>query len=218
MTLLWTTGLALTLFAASAFQSWPKYTNLLKQDPFHFILSILLALFSFGLFVAYAIATHYELNILKDYLDEKDVPRVMPKTYLVVIGLAILFGALISVSDKLVIYSSIMVSYNLFDLWGCWQVAKQIGSPLEKKLAISQDKPYKQALQNIKYFYFGNPIFPRIVTIMFINWIVVCLSLAYFLTNNELLRNIGYIIILINIAVGEIIIHRWRAKSIYILK
>jgi len=219
-TLLWTTGLAITLFATSAFQSWSKYTNILKQDLSHFILSILLALFSFCLFVAYAIATHHELILLKDYIyiDEDNVTRVMPKTYLVIIGLAILFGALIAVSDKLVIYSSIMVAYNLFDLWGGWQVAKQIGLLLEKKLAITQDEKYKHALQTIKHFYFGNPTLPRIVIIMFFNWIVVCLSLAYYLTNNELLRNIGYIIILINIAAGEIIIHRWRFKSIYKLR
>ncbi len=215
LTLLWATGLAITLFVTSVFQSWSKYADILKQDVVYFIFSMLLAIFSFGLFIMYAIATHHELNLLKDYLGEEDIPRVMPKTYLVIIGLSVLFGILIAVSDKLIIYSSIMVCYNLFDLWGGWQVSKQIGPSIDKKLASNQNKAYKQSLQTIKQFYFTMPTLPRVVTIMFINWIVVCLSLTYLLTSNELFRNTGYIILLMNIAFGEVIIHRWRVKSIY---
>lgn len=190
----------------------------MHTDKVHFIFAVLLAIFSFGLLILYVIATHHELNLLNDYLGEDDIPRIMPKTYLVALGLAILFGALMSVTEKLLIYSIIMVSYNLFDFWGNWQVAKYIKLPLEKKLKASQDQELSQALQTIIDFYFGNPTLPRIVTIMFVNWIVVCLTLAYFYTNNEVLRNGGYALILVNIAVGEIVVHRWRFKTIYKLQ
>jgi len=176
--------------------------------------SVLLALCTFGLFCAYIIATHRELNLLNNYLGENVIPGINAKTYWVTFGLAILFGALIALSRNLLAYSAVMVTYNLFDLWGNWQVAKTIGPPLERKLQIKQDKGLRRSLQTIRDFYFGNPTLPRIVTIMYMNWIVVCLALAYFLTDKDSLRTYGYVLLLANITIGELIIHRWRWRSI----
>lgn len=212
---LWAITLALFLAALTLFLSWNKYASLMNTDKNLFILSSLLALLTFGLSIGYATATHYELNLLKDYIGEDSISRIMPKTYLVAFGLAILFAALISVTEKLIIYSIIMVSYNLFDLWGNWQVAHYLGPALDNKLKTTKNSKLKQDLQTINDFYFGNPTLPRVVTIMFMNWIVVCLALSYIFTKNELLRNGGYILLFVNITIGEIVIHYWRSKSIY---
>lgn len=215
---LWMAGATFTLFSTSVFQSFGKYADLIRQDKILFIQSSILALFTFALFVAYWIATHYELNLLSEYFDEDDMPRIMPKTYIVVVGLAILCGALIAVSHKILIYSIIIVSYNLFDLWGGWQVAKTLAPGLEKRLATDLNKDEREDLETIKSYYFSNPTLPRVVTLMFVNWVVVCLSLSYYYTNLMILRNIAYILIMVNIASGEVVIHYWRMKSIYKLK
>ncbi|MDH3997434.1 MAG: hypothetical protein OET90_01225, partial [Desulfuromonadales bacterium] len=201
LTLLWSTALTFTLFATSVFQSWDKFTALMHKDFIHFILSISLALLSVVLFFAYITATHHELNLLKDYINEDDVQRIMPKTYFTIFGLALLFGAFIAVSDKLLIYSSIMVIYNLFDIWGGWQVAKKLKNPIEKKLKESCDRYQTKSLQRIKAFYFEKPTIPRVVTLMFINWIVVCMSIAHYYSGNEYFRSLGYIIIITNVLV-----------------
>lgn len=215
---LWAISLGLFLAVTTLSLSWNKYISLMQTDKDLFILSSLLALFSLGLFIAYATATNHELNLLKDYLSEGQIPRIMPKTYLAAFGLAILFGILISVTENLLVYSSIMVSYNFFDLWGNWQVSKHIGPAIDNKLKTAKSTKLKQDLQTINDFYFRNPTLPRIVTIMFMNWIVVCLALTYIFTKNELLRNAGYILLFVNIAIGEIVVHYWRFKSIYKLE
>jgi hypothetical protein len=215
---LWGITLALFLAVTTLLLSWNKYILLMQSDMNLFILSSLLAVITFGLFVAYATATHLELNLLRDYLGEDHVPRVMPRTYLAAFGLAIIFSVLLSITEKLFAYSIIMVFYNLFDLWGNWQVAQHIRPAIDDKLKTTKDTKQKQDLKTINDFYFGNPTLPRVVTIMFMNWIVVCLALSYMFTKNELLRNGGYILLVVNITIGEIVVHYWRFKSIYKLE
>jgi hypothetical protein len=212
---LWGIAMAITLAAASVSLSWSEFAALLRVDHVHFILSTLLAIVTFGLFCAYAIATHSELNLFNDYLGESVIPRVKPRIYVLTFALAILFGTLIALSRNLLAYSAVMVTYNLFDLWGNWELGRHIGPPLEKQLQAEQNEEQKEALQIMKDFYFGNPTLPRIVTIMFVNWIVILLALAHIHTGTEVLRTSGYVLLLANITLGEIVVHRWRWRSIY---
>lgn len=215
LNLLWGAAVALTLFSVSSFLSWTDFRALYDSDRLHFALSATLALVTFALFCAYIIATHSEITLLNEYLGEESIPRVKPKVYLIAFGLAILFGALIALSRNLLAYSAVMVSYNLFDLWGNWEVAKQIGPPIERRLQAKQDEHVKQGLRTLQDFYFRNPTIPRIVTIMFANWIVVCLSLSYYCTDDKSFRNFGYGLLLANIVIGEMVIYFWRWRSIY---
>lgn len=215
---LWATAMAITLAAASVSLSWNEFVALMQVDQIHFILSTLLAAATFGLFCAYTIATHAELNMFNDYLGEDVIPRIKTRIYVITFALAILFGTLIALSRNLLAYSVVMVVYNLFDIWGNWEVARHIGPPIESNLKTTQDAKQKEALQIMKEFYFGNPTIPRIVTILFSNWIVVSLALSHFLTDKEFLRTYGYVLLLTNIAIGELVIHRWRWHSIYKLR
>ena len=215
LTLLWTAALAITFFTTSVLQSWTKYSELIEKDPWHFALSAMLALLSFGLFILYAIATHHELNLLYDYLKEDEVPRIMPRVYLVIFGLALVFGILIAVSDRIIIYSSILVAYNLFDLWGSWQVTRTVDHLVRIRLIGSLGQEEREAVETIRHYYLDHPTLPRIVTIMFCNWITVCLSLAYYFTGLPPYRISAYIVVILTIVIGEVVIHWWRATSIY---
>jgi len=215
LNLLWGAAIALTLFSVSFFLSWAEFRALYDSDRIYFAVSTGLALVTFALFCAYVIATHTEIILLNQYLGEEAIPRVKPKVYLITFGLAILFGALIALSRNLLTYSAVMVGYNLFDLWGNWEVARQIGPPIEKKLQSRLDGEAKHGLLTLRDFYFRNPTIPRVVTIMFVNWIVVCLALSHYFTNDTSFRNLGYGLLLANIVVGEAVIHFWRWRSIY---
>lgn len=218
LNIMWTLAIGITFTLLATFLAWDKYINLMRSDIHLFILSALLAALTLGLFFAYAIATRHELNLLNYYIGEDYFTIVGPKTYLIGFALALLFSVLIALSTNLIAYSIVMVSYNLFDLWANWTVAENIGPAIEKKLHEEQNEELRQPIHVLKSFYFDNPTIPRIVTIMFVNWIVICLALSYYFTGNELLRNCGYIILLINIASGEIVVHYWRWRSIYKLK
>ena len=106
LALLWVAGIAITFFVASALQSWGKFSLLYESDKLHFALSIGVALMTFSLFVGYAVATHHELSLLRDYIGESEAPRIMPKTYIAVVLLALVFGLLVTISDKILCQST----------------------------------------------------------------------------------------------------------------
>lgn len=212
---IWGASVALTLFAVSSFLSWPEFRTLYASDRLHFALSASLALITFALFCAYVMATFNEINVLNQFIGEDPIPRVKPKVVLIAFGLAILFGALIALSRELIAYATITVCYNLFDLWGNWEVARQIGPPIQRKLQEKRNNDFKQGLRTLQDFYFRYPTIPRVVTIMFVNWIVVCLALSYYFTGDNTYRTLGYSLLLANIVIGEIVIHYWRWRTIY---
>jgi hypothetical protein len=216
--IIWAAGLTITLFATAFFQSWDKFVRLFTVDRSHFFLSSSLAVTTFALFLVYIIASLHELTLLTDYLQESDTPRIMPKTYVVAFCLAIFYGVLLAVSDKILIFSAAIVTYNLLDLWGSWQIMQTLSPIIEKRLNSELESEERTAIETIHKFYFTNPWLPRIVTIMFVNWIAVSLSLCFYFTKNDAFRNIAYIVIMLNIIGGEIAIHYWRIKSIYRLK
>lgn len=166
---------------------------------------------------ANAAATHHELDLLRDYIGESEAPRIMPKTYIAVVLLALVFGLLITVSDKILWYSLVLVTYNLADLWGSWQVARILDPMIRRADAKALDSDDRRAVETIRHFYFDNPPLPRIVTMMFFNWVAVCCALSFRFTGLPVYRNAAYVIVLATTIGGGIVIQWWRARSIYTL-
>jgi len=199
-------------FTASTIQSWRKFSEIYYIDRIHFFFSIFLAIVAFSLFIIYAIETYRELNLLNDYLDAKLSPRVKSKTFLTILILAIFFGILISTSHLIIAYSLILVTYNLFDLWGGWQVSKAIKPLIEKKLKKEVHNEEREIVTALYDYYFNNPTSQRVVTIMFFNWGAVCIGIIFYFLQETLYRNIAYLLIISNVIIGEIIIYIWRRK------
>ena len=199
--MLWTLGLSFVFFTAAIIQSWSKFSDIYKLDFIHFILSVSLSIVTFFLFISYSIQTYRELNLLNDYLDGNFSPRVKSRTYLTIIFLALFFGILISISHLILIFSIIIVFYNLCDVWGGWQVSKTIRPLIDRKLAMDDCIEEKEIIKTLKLYYFGNPTLQRVITIMFCNWIAVCMSLIFYFDHNPLFRNIAYSLIILNLII-----------------
>ncbi|MEW5924032.1 MAG: hypothetical protein AB1746_08600, partial [Candidatus Zixiibacteriota bacterium] len=215
LNMLWAAGMAITFFLAALIPSWEKYTRLFSVDFVLFLESSILGLITFILFLRYAIASHHELTMLEEYLNGSTAPRVKAKTYLVIFLLAVFFGFLISYTDSLEIYTSVYLLYILFDLWGGWQVQVILRPLIDKRLAGNISEKDRKIIIEIEKFYFKHPVLQRIVTLMFVNWIVICLAIIAYMTTNEnlsFLRNLGYILLIANIIWGEILIFLWRYK------
>jgi|ERR1041385_7914434 hypothetical protein len=219
LNVLWGSTMGVTAFAGALVFSYSDFVALYRTASIlHFSLCVLLALATFCLFFSYVIATQIEIKLLRDYLGESSFGRLKPKYYVICFGLAVLFGALIASSHKLLAYAGIMVIYNLFDFWGNWEVLKKIESAIDRKLHGRLDNSAAKAITIMRGFYFDNPTLPRIVTIMFVNWIVVCLALVELITHDVRWEDAGYLLIVINIVVGETVIYAWRTRSIYKLE
>lgn len=215
LTLLWGSGLAITFFIATLIPSWNKYIELYYFDQVHFFLSAILAFTTFILFILYAIASHYEMTMLSQYLEEESVKRVRPHTYIVIFALAIFFGILITISDKILYYSSFIVIYNLLDMWGVWQLLKTLRTLIDKELKKELPKNIKDIINAIDFYYFKNPHLQRIVTILFFNWIALALAIISKYEKapfSYYARNSSYIIIILNIIIWEFVIYGWRKK------
>ena len=86
---------------------------------------------------------------------------------------------------------------------------------IQRTEAKTLDPEDRSAIETIRHFYFDNPTLPRIVTMMFFNWIAVCLALSFRFTGLPMYRNASYAIVLVTTIGGEIVIQWWRARSIY---
>lgn len=177
LTLLWGAGLAITFFMATLIPSWNKYIELYHSDQVHFFLSAILAFTTFVLFILYAIESHYEMTMLSQYLEEESVKRIRPNIYIVIFALAIFFGILITISDKILFYTSFIVVYNILDMWGGWQVLKPLRTLIDTELKRELTNDIKNIINAIDFYYFKNPYIQRIVTILFFNWVALALAI-----------------------------------------
>jgi hypothetical protein len=100
---LWKVVFGLIFAIAFGRLSWDKFEKLYFSDLLLFVLVIILTIITFGLLMAYLIATNMELNILNDYLGDV-APRVPPRTYVVSILLAIAFGFLVTQAGNILFY------------------------------------------------------------------------------------------------------------------
>ena len=209
-------SLVFSIFFALLFTSIPTYAELRLDNLPHFVVSIVLALLTFCLYCIYIISTHYEFDLLQNYIDDSDLTRVTPKNYFVAIGLAILFGTLMASAHNILLYAIIMVHMNMFDVWGGWQVARRLEPAFERAIESSEKNAKRiEEINTLKSYYLDNPTLPRVVTLLYANAVVVCLAIVYSYNANDTVHIASYILLTANIAIGEFVIFRWRKNSVY---
>lgn len=219
---LWSVSIGITFVFATFLQSREKYYILYQSEKTHFFFAIILLIMTFVVFFMYAIATKREMIMLKDYLNEKRVPRLKTSVFINIFGLAIIFGFLISFSDKIFNYCIVLILLKLMDIYGDWQVLKNI-KPLINKELRDGNKPKKEldVILIINKFYFDNPTILREIIIYTLYWIGLCFALAYTILEETLYQNISYLIIVMSMLINEVIIQYWRMKrdkKIYLLE
>ena len=126
--------------------------------------------------------------------------------------LALVFGILIAISHLIILYTALIILLNLTDLWGGWQGRQKITPVFEKKLSRPLSANQREVIRIIRDHYLGNPTLERVATIMFVNWVAFSVALVGHYENRPMLRDVAYVIVILNIAVGEYFIHRWRKR------
>jgi len=174
------------------------------RDPVS-LLQVCLLLIVIALVVRFIQATAHELILAQEYLEE--VPIIKAQTYSVIIALGIVLGVLGFFADTLYIFAPALAVLNLADLWGSWLFLKQF----ETALPMSKETP---ELAIMKKYYFGHPTLLRIGTIMFVSLLTFTIAVAAHMSQSTSqsfkLSCVGYVMIILNIVVGEIVISVWR--------
>jgi len=160
--------------------------------------------------------------MLKDNIFEF-IPGLPASSSRIAIGLSLLLGSLAYSSNKIVIFSSIFVTFYLYGIWGGWVMGSRL------KLGISKakeeiPKENKQRLANInaiESYYLQNPQPQLASTVLFFSFVALILGLLGELSTirNSNWFTIGaYFVIILIIAINEIIYAIWRHKRDAILK
>jgi hypothetical protein len=209
---LWAAGLAITLAVAFGIYTLSRYGDLVRENKRLLVSALALSATTMLLFARYLTSTHHELGLLEEYLSPTSAPRIGPSVYYNIFLLAILFGVLIAVSHLLLIYSALIILLNLADLWGGWQGKGKISPVFDKKLAQSLSPRDRKIIEIIRHHYLENPTLERVATMMFFNWMAFSLALVAYYQRINWPRDLAYLIVILNILVGEFIIHRWRTR------
>ncbi len=211
ITMLWDVGLALFMAIAFFLASKDRYVALFRTDLRLFLGSLVLAALSVTLFFLYAFATRREIGLLSIYLNEADVPKLGSKPYVVVLLLAVYFGLLVNFSHNIVVFASILVTYNLVDIWGVRVATEKVKLPLRKTMEAGPS-PEVQNGARVLHEYFSRPMIERISTLMFFDFVALLLAVLskYEAGLSQILAPAAYIVVCANIAIGEFVIWRWR--------
>lgn len=207
---LWAAGLAITLAVAFGIYALNRYGELGRENVYLLARALALSVTTVVLFVRYLTATHHELGLLQEYLSGPSAPRIDPSAYYNVFLLAVVFGVLIAMSHLILVYSALIIVFSLLDYWGGWQGRRKITPLFDKKLSQHLSERERKIVEIIRHHYLGNPSLGRVTIMMFFNWVAFSLALVAHYERIERCRDLAYLIVILNIVVGEFVIHRWR--------
>ena len=157
-------------------------------------------------------ATSGEILMLKEHL-AKFIPSLPRNSFHIIVGMGLLLGLLVYYSDRIVIYSSVFVSFKLFEIWGTWVRDSRFKVGLEeaKKSAGSN----RLAVVNIiESYYFKRPQLQLAVTVLFFSFVSLILGLlgeTLPVKNTSKWFLIGaYSVMIVVIALNELVYMVWR--------
>lgn len=208
----WNIGIGLTLSVAAFFLGKSKFVVLYQENIYHFFSTLSLSIIALFQFFIYYIQTGREMTLLHNYIDADSIPRLKGKVYFTILGLAIVFGLLIAFSDDILIYCSVLLTFNFLDSMGEIQISAYTSDRISIELHKTKSKKDKNTFEALKeYFNYRN-----IFTIQFlsytVNWIALVFAILFNFNHLELFRMIATTIIILNMIIGEIILHSRRFK------
>ncbi len=178
-------------------------------------LSILLLIETLILIVLWIQASLGELQMFQDYFEEF-VPPLPKSSFSIAVGIAIFLGMLGYFSDRIVIYSSIFVVFDLLCVWGGWIRASEFRAVLKRaQNEASPEDIRRKGWDIIEIYELERPHVLRSVGFIFFSVISLILGLLgglLYQPSTIWLISTSYIIMLLNIAFSEVIIMRWRRE------
>jgi hypothetical protein len=187
----------------------------LNQFPILHLSIVLLALVIL-LIIQWMSANHGEMEMLQHYFG--DVVSLVPsEAYFIVAGIAFLLGIMGYFSNNIMVFSGMFASYNLLTVWGSWIVNERCKEMLAKAKSIGNLSDARQHdLEAIERYYLKRPHYPRLMTIIFVSFSSLVISLVARLHAGMPLETyfiiIAYVVMILNIVVSEIAVTIWRIK------
>lgn len=171
---------------------------------------LILLIFTVIWFIIYMFTTKRELSFAEDFINLKKIKDIDVGEFLIVISLAILFGALMCNYHNFIIFCGLVVLLEFFDLLGNAIIVHNIYISL--KTDVSEKNEITPIQQLMYDYYLENPTILRDFMVFFFHNVSLLLSIVYLYTNIEILRYIIYSNLIITITISEIIIFIWRKK------
>ena len=155
------------------FQMWlpPTAPNELAIYVVRMILFIEILILSFR----WIIATHHELNMWVDWLEN---PFTKQEMYAAILGLSVVLGILLAFPHRIVFLSGFMTAYLLLNYWTQWLSNDHFNRALEKTRAKKLSEAKRIALEAMEHFWLKRPQLGRIATQMYIASISFSLAFA----------------------------------------
>lgn len=205
----WAMGLSFTV--AAFLLSKDTLIEVIQNDIFRGVLTILLLAITLAVYFLYARAVQTELDLVDAVFATENVePGELSGNYfLAIIAISVFFGAVIGNITNILFYSGAMVLYSMFDLFGVSIVIRNFTIYFGRK--EFRDKPLIEKEADVLFdYYVGRPILTRIATILIFNCIAFSFSVHSYITGDELGATIAYFVMIINIVISEIAIFSWR--------
>lgn len=205
----WAMGLSIAV--ATFLLSKDVLVDLIQNNLFRGILSIILLLVTIGIFFLYARAVRTELDILDTVFISENVQTndFSGNYFLAILAVAAFFGFLIANVTNIAYYSGAAALYSMFDMFGVSLVIRNFNILFRQK--DFRNKPLIEKEADVLFdYYVGRPLLTRAAVILIFECIAFVLSIYSIFTGNELGSTIAYFIMIATFVVGEIAIHSWR--------
>src|SRR5260370_12610125 len=166
------------------------------------------------LFLAFRwiIATHHELDLWLRWLEN---PFGRQEMYAAIFGLSVDLGLLLAFPHKIVYISGFITLHFLLNYWTQWLSNDHFDLALQKTRRTRLGKARSKVLEEMESFWLKRPQLGRVTTMMFFSFGAFSLAFAgAFQQEAQRLpyQLIAYIVLILDILIGEIVIVRWRRR------
>ena len=205
----WAMGLSFTV--AAFLLSKDELVDLIQNNTFRGILSIVLLLVTMGLFFLYARAVRTELDLLDTVFVSENVQTndFSGNFFLAILAVAAFFGFLIANVTNIAYYSGAAALYSMFDMFGVSLVIRNFNILFRQK--NFRNKPLIEKEADVLFdYYVGKPLLTKIAVTLIFECIAFVLSIYSIITGSELGSTIAYFLMIATFVIAEITIHSWR--------
>jgi len=179
-------------------------------------LSVLLVIAVLILIIQWIRANNAEIQMLEDHFREF-IPALPSSSFHCAVVIAVLLGVLVYLSDRIVAFSGVFLSYNLLTIWGNWLVSTRLRQAIRQGRSHGPDANTRaSAWQAIEAYYLGKPQLKRMLAIVLFS--IAALLLGVFSSVyarralGPLLLYGAYAVMILNIVISEAVISIWRRE------
>jgi hypothetical protein len=198
-------GLAITISTSFFLLSIMDFKILLAADMISGILSICLFLVTLVWFASFINTSITDLEVISSNINIENIPGFKINHFILVIGISLSFGFLISFSTRLIYYMIAASIFETFDILSDCSVMYRLYSTIKNNHDINS-----RNARAIYDFWFARPTIQRDLILLICFNISLILSLISKYSNNLIYLYIGYLIVIFVVPIAEFIIHRWR--------